>query len=208
MLIIRKIVGLRDKPFLLILNAIFEIIPFNPIKLMIYHSFVLNKEIKDKSCKTLKVRYIEKRDIESINISDEKKALFYKRFRSGEICLIAQVGSIIAGYEWFTTEGDHVEERYNFLLDIPDAALYAYDAYIMPEFREKGIWKCIIKKAIKLLKENNKSLIISNIDYGNDISEIAHQKLGFVKERPYVYVSVLGISHLFKLSKASYDEAK
>ena len=201
MSIIRKIIGLKDKPFLLVLNAIFERIPFKPIKLMVYHSFLLNKITNDTKCNNLTIRHLEKNDIESIDLSNEKKELFYKRFDSGEICFIAQFDNIIAGYEWFTVNGNHIEERYNLLLDIPDDALYAYDAYVMPEFRGKGVWRCIIKKSSEILEENDKSIIISNIDYGNDVSETAHKRLGFVKQCLYVYVNILGISHLYKSSK-------
>lgn len=94
-----------------------------------------------------------------------------KRIQSSELCLIAIINDIIVGYEWFTVSGNHIEERYNVALDIPDHVLYAYDAFVIPEYRKQGILTCILNYAHISMSDYDKSTIALNIDYGNKVSE-------------------------------------
>lgn len=190
---------IKKKPFLLILVAVFERIPFRPIKLVIIRSFLLTKS--QQYNQSIKITLAKESDIYNIKVPFYKKEFFLKRICSGEICLLASIDGCVAGYEWFTVSGVHIEERYNIPLEIPDNTLYAYDAYVYPKYRRQGVWKGLIQYSSKILSENNKTAIISYIDYGNVASENAHEKIGFMRGFTYIYIIIFGFKYKLKFKK-------
>lgn len=199
MSILNKIASIKNDPFLLILSAIFERIPFKPITLSAYHSFILANVLSKSECSHIEIRPALEADIKLISCFEDKEQVFLKRIRSGEFCIMAQINNVVVGYEWFTVTGVHIEERFNISLDIPEKALYAYDAFTNPDYRRKGVWKCIIQNSLAIMNRYQKSSIVSYIDYGNIVSESAHQKLGFVREALYISIKVFCFRHTFKL---------
>ena len=201
MSLIEKIINLKKKPLPLILMAISDRIPFRIAEVFFYHSYLLDPcEIK-ASCGGVEVIEAQKEDLDKIVVDNSKKTLFYKRFVSNETCLVALKEGKVAGYEWFTTTGHHIEERYGIELDIPDNALYAYDAYVYEDYRGQGIWKCIMVRAKETMSRYRKKGIAVYIDYGNNVSELAHKKQGFRKQYLYIYVKLLAWRHLFKIDR-------
>jgi len=170
-----------------------EKVPFKPVRLIMLNSFaLLNPPDANTS---ISIRKASTKDIKLFDIPDFKRDLFYKRMKSNELCLLAMIDNDIAGYEWFTFDGNHLEERFEIPLEIPDAFLYAYDAYVFPDYRRRGVLKCLIAYSFTLMNNYSKSGVFSFIDYGNDVSEAAHKKLGFTKEDMFIYIKVRGFKY-------------
>ena len=102
----------------------------------------------------------------------------------------------MVAYEWFSAKDHQIEERFGYTITIPKDAIYAYDAYTSEAFRGRGIWSEIIAEALVLMREEQRSRLISHVDYGNDVSMTAHMKVGFRPVQRYLYVSVFGLRFL------------
>lgn len=70
----KKLIAIKNEPLLLLLIAVFERIPFKPIKLMAYHSFMLAKDTTfNANCETLCTKMASEEDVKLISTSDHKK---------------------------------------------------------------------------------------------------------------------------------------
>jgi len=192
---INKVIKFFKKPPLLMLICVLDKLPLMPVRLIALNSYSLLNKPTANAFSTVRAATIE--DMKSIDLSEFKQNLFLDRFKSKEICLLAIVDNVVAGYEWFSINGSHTEERYTIPLDIPADSIYAYDAYVFPEFRRKGILKNLISHSFSLMSEYSKSEIFSYVDFGNSISDNAHIRLGFKKEGLTLYVKVRGINYIY-----------
>lgn len=201
--ILKKIQSLKGRTPLSIIIAILSRIPSKLFMIDVLYAFRLTKAPSTRFHKNTQIQtqLISQSDLSSINTSKYKQKLFLKRILSGELCIIARINGDIVGYEWFTTSRTHYEERYHLMLDIPNNALYGYDAFIFPGQRKRGALRCIIQHAFSILEVYNKSEIISYVGYENDVSLHVHKYLGFHKGEIFALVSILKFSYFLKLPK-------
>lgn len=149
--------------------------------------------INTKDCAEIKKGSFN--DIKELVCCQNKEDIFLKRFKSGDYCLLAVVDGKVVGYEWFCTGSKHIEERYGFKITIPENALYAYDAFISPDYRKKGIWSQLISASSDIMCSKGKDIIISLVEYGNEASMNAHTRFSFYPVQRVLYFNICGLKH-------------
>ena len=158
-------------------------IPFKPLDInylyfLEYAGIPRREAIFGRAC--CEVRRATLKDLRGITECQSTPEAFLKRFQSGDHCVVAVVDGRIVGYEWFCDKPTHSEERYAYEITIPRNAIYAYDAYILPEYRLSGIWlkfKTVYLR--ELMQSLHKRKVITMIDRGNRMSMSTHLRFGF-----------------------------
>ena len=131
------------------------------------------------------------RDLKAMADCEETAKLFAERLANREHCVVATADNRIVGYEWYCDAPFHAEERYSYKLQIPPDTLYAYDAFVQPEYRRLGVWTLFHVVYLRyLMLRLRKSRIIAMVDHDNKASIEAHSKFGY---RIYAKVFVLKI---------------
>ena len=116
--------------------------------------------------------------LECTNIS--KKSLYMQRLQNGEKCLVAtDKNGITAGYGWLTLRNTHIEDKTHCVFNFPEGAIYAYDFYIMPQYRLTGIWVGFINLILNSEYYIPDIGLYCSIDYGNHKSLRFHIRFGF-----------------------------
>lgn len=139
------------------------------------------------------VRSATTADLEGLAGCQNTPDAFLKRFDSNDHCVIALVDGRIVGYEWFCDKPAHLEERYAYKIEIPRSAIYAYDAYILPEYRLSGIWlKFKMVYLRELMQSLHKRKIITMVDGGNHLSMSTHLRFGFKLVRKVFILKLFG----------------
>ena len=134
-------------------------------------------------------------DLDGITRCQSTPHAFLKRFQSNDHCVVAVVDGHIVGYEWFCDKPFHLEERYSYKIEIPPDAIYAYDAFILPEHRLAGIWlKFKTAYLRELMQALRKRKILTMIDHGNHMSMNTHLRFGFRLVRMVLIVKLFGKS--------------
>lgn len=168
------------KPPFLMAQALMDKIPGRPIQI----AKLIILELPEAPAKNMRgfgrIRRAEPKDIPEMCLLENKEELFRKRFASGEHCFVAVDGEEIVGYEWFSTKPFHVEERFNYALEIPSNAIYAFDTLIKPEYRLRGIWMLFQKFTLETGLRMGRQKIRVFVDYGNNPSLKAHLRFGYV----------------------------
>jgi L-amino acid N-acyltransferase YncA len=108
-----------------------------------------------------------------------RAAALTKRFADGDHCAVVLSGGRVVGYGWFSVRPTHLEGRYLYRIPIPPDAIYAYDYYILPQYRIKGAWLLVQGYMAELMKTLGRSRVIALIDHGNEISMKSHLRFGF-----------------------------
>lgn len=193
--LLSRIVNLKKDPPFIIFQAIVDRATLRIIQIRRFSLLVHNgiREIKSPRGPG-EVRKGTPDDIDQMARFENKKSLFEKRFAANEHCLIASINGAIVGYEWFTDAAFHIEERYRYRITIPADTVYAYDAYIMPEYRMCGFWPKFKKGMSAVMKELGRSRIITLIDYENTVSINTHLRFGFMPLKNILVIRILGKS--------------
>lgn len=126
------------------------------------------------------VREATPEDLERVLQCQTPREALWKRVQLKDRCVVAIAGGRIVGFEWFCDKPFHLEERYAYKIAIPSDAIYAYDAFIVPEHRVSGVWlkfKTIYLRS--LMQSRGRQRIITTIDHGNQISMNTHLRFGF-----------------------------
>jgi len=196
----------REHP-IVFLAAVLYRIPFHPIHLSYFRRLELTN-VADGAPPTVPVRRAEARDLGLLIRCFDKARTFERRFESGETCLVVLVDGAIVSYEWFSTKGQHVEERYGFQFPIPGDALYSYDAYTLESHRGRGLWKEIIASAWATMAREGRRRILAHVEYGNPGSYTAHLRVGFRPIERYLFCSIFGIRFLARTWVAPPSETE
>lgn len=180
-------------------NKILTRITFRKVAVSLFYQF-LNDNIPrfNNQQKNLIIKNIDIADIDSLAAENEKKELFKKRLLRGDYCIAAIFNGDIIGYEWFCTGNKHIEERFGYEIIIPNDTMYAYDAYIKPDYRKHGIWRQIIAFSKKLMIKHNKKNIMSFVEYDNNISFNAHKRVGFKLIKKILFIRFFSLTFSIK----------
>ena len=139
------------------------------------------------------VREASIEDVSALAQCRNKPERFRERFLQKERCLVAQLeNGRIVGYEWFSEPPVHFEHKYRYKIFIPEDAFYLYDAYIIPEFRVKGVWLALKAGLIPIMEAEGKHQLITYISHYNHLSLRTHFRFGF---QVYERVSVVRIGN-------------
>ena len=124
---------------------------------------------------------------------------FLKRFDANDHCVVALVRGEVVGYEWFCYRPFCIEDRYSYKLDIPADTLYAYDAFVVPQYRRLAIWKQFHTRYLKdLMPRLDRCKVLAMVDSGNQLSMTAHLRLGYKLLRKVFIAKLFGRSFFLK----------
>jgi hypothetical protein len=129
-------------------------------------------------------------DAEQMSMLEDKKDVFINRFNNNENCIVATYEDKVIGYEWFSDKPTHMEERFFYVLDVPEGSIYSYDAFIKQEYRLSGVWLKFKQYLQEYMRVHQKKCILTLIDYDNLLSMNTHVRFGY---KPYKYVVALKI---------------
>ncbi len=192
------------KPMLLKIKTIVKAIPFSVVDFDVFYRLerIKHPDILEVVDQDIDIRFANINDVDALNKCVNKNKLYKKRFNNGDYCIIAIAikSKCIVGYEWFSTLEKHIEERYKYELSIPGDAIYAYDAFVRDNYRGKRIWSAILQKATRIMVKENRKKIITNVDYGNNLSIRVHIKRGFMVTSIAFYIQLFK----FKLIKEKH----
>ncbi len=180
------------------LRTLLQRIPFKPVDInclyFLEHVGLPRRETVFRQVRG-EVRGATLDDLHGITRCQNTPHAFLKRFQSNDHCVVAVVDGHIVGYEWFCDKPFHLEERYSYKIEIPPDAIYAYDAFILPEHRLAGIWlkfKTVYLR--ELMQGLRKRKIVTMIDHGNRMSMSTHLRFGFRLVRRVFVVKLFGKS--------------
>lgn len=151
------------------------------------------------------VRRATEGDLQGLAKCQNTPDVFLKRFETKDHCVVAVVDGRIVGYEWFCDKPAHLEERYTYRIAIPRYGIYAYDAYILPDYRLSGIW--LKFKAVylrDLMQSLHRRKIITMVDHGNHLSMNTHLRFGFRLVRKVFILKLFGKTFFWE-AKAHRD---
>src|SRR5579884_2428050 len=198
----RKIKRAFRQPFFLLLQGLLNKIPFQPLRMACFYILLLDQapELPLAEARVGEVRLAGPENIQELIQCENKPECFLRRFQAGDLCFMVQVDGKIAGYEWFSDAPIHLEERYRYQVDIPSDKLYAYDAYIIPEYRHRGLWLQVVEQSILFLDQIERKRELALIDHENQRSLQLHRRLGFYPDKKVFYFSLFGMT-FFKETK-------
>ena len=127
------------------------------------------------------VRAATRRDIDALaGCRNTTVPVLAERFRGLDHCGIAFVEGNVAGYEWYCDRPAYNEERYLYRVEIPRDSVYAYDAFVLQEYRRAGVWKKLQNVYLReLMLRLGRHKVIAMVDYGNHVSMDVHLQFGF-----------------------------
>ncbi len=129
------------------------------------------------------VRAARPEDAYEMGQFENKHEIFLRRFAAKEHGVVAIVDGKIVAYEWLSAKPFHVEERHLYTINIPSNAFYAYDAYILPEYRMSGLWLKLKLYSFDLMGNLGRDTVISFVNQENRLSMNTHLRFGFVPFR-------------------------
>lgn len=195
--------GLRRTSPLLLLQMVLRHLPFTPIdigKLCFLRLDRLPEVPPGMLRGAARVRVATPDDLPALVRLQDKAQTFRERFTRGDQCVVATVGALVIGYEWFAEGTAHLESTWGFLIAIPRDFIYAYDAYIDPAHRNTGIWLRFKAHLSELMKVSGKRGVLTFVDYGNWASLRTHLRFGFQPTETVVAFKLAGLK-LFRRVK-------
>jgi hypothetical protein len=177
-----RLAELRHTPGILLAQKIVRRVPFQPIDVGKLCFLRLDK-IPRVAPGLLRgpggVRLATIDELDALVALRDQRQVFLHRFAEGDRCVVAEVAGRIAGYEWFCDRDSHEETSWGYRIDIPPRFVYAYDAFIDPQYRNSGIWLRFKAYLGQLMMESGHIGVLTFVDYGNWHSLRTHLRFGF-----------------------------
>jgi L-amino acid N-acyltransferase YncA len=187
----------RDVAPLMVCQWVLGQLPFAPIRIAVLH-FLLFDGLPVVSAAQLRgpghVRAATAPDLDGMPACVDKRAVFKARFAAGDECVVAEIDGRIVGYEWFCHQSSHVEATHGYRIDVPPGCVYAYDAYLDPQYRNSGFWLRFKAHLAARMTSRDAREVLTFVEEGNNVSRNAHLRFGFTPVK-----SVLAL-HLFGLT--------
>ena len=196
-----KIKALSKQPGFVILQTALNNIPFRPIRIG-WFSWLCYEGVPDLDDSILRgpgeIRKGTPDDIEGLVECRDVRDEFVTRFEAGDSCVVGVVNGRIVGYEWFSMNSDEIRRPWGYEIKMPPDSIFAYDAFILPEYRVIGLWLKFKLFLAGLMRESGKSKIVTAIDYGNWLSFRTHLRFGFRQIKSVLAVHALGRRWFFE----------
>lgn len=181
-----------QKPPLQKLSAVFDLLPGHPFEVGLYYSLQaagIPANLPDKF--TVDIREGQRSDLSAFERCMEKRERFLSRLDLGDRCLLAFDKDEVVGFLWFSVRGSYSEELTRYTFPIADNAVYSYDEYVSPEYRQQGILSQLFAVLYAWMEQHQKDTIVILIAHDNEISWKAHIKKGFVPFKKIAYFRIL-----------------
>ena len=188
---------LRRTPLFVLLQTLLRLIPFRPIeigRLCFLRFDGIPRVPKGMLRGPAQVRLATEADLPGLTRLQDRKSAFVSRFARGDFCVVAMIGSLIVGYEWFSEAAEHLEAVWGLAIAIPRNFVYAYDGYIDAAYRNSGIWLRFKGFLGGWMSARGKSGVLTFVDDGNWASLNTHRRFGFVPSSTVLAVKVFGRS--------------
>jgi GNAT superfamily N-acetyltransferase len=201
---LKRFGDLRHTPSLLLAQKVLRRVPFKPIdvgKLCFLRLDTIPRIAPGLLRGPGVVRTATLDDLEALVALRDQPATFRARFAEGDRCVVAEVGGRVAGYEWFCNRDVHEETAWGYRIAIPPGFVYAYDAFIDPQYRNSGIWLRFKAYLANLMIESQCAGVLTFVDYGNWSSLRTHLRFGFSPEKEVLALKVMG--KLFTVQRPS-----
>jgi GNAT superfamily N-acetyltransferase len=192
----------RDVAPLIVCQWVLRQLPFAPIRIAVLH-FLLFEGLPVVSAAHLRgpgyVRAATAQDLDAMPACGDKRAVFKARFAAGDDCVVADIDGRIVGYEWFCHQPSHVEATHGYRIHVPRGSVYAYDAYLDPQYRNSGFWLRFKAHLAALMTARDARDVLTFVEEGNTASRNAHVRFGFKPVKSVLALRVFGVT-LFKES--------
>ena len=188
---------LRRTPLFVLLQMLLRLIPFRPVeigKLCFLRLDGIPRVPPSMLRGPADVRLATADDVEELTSLQNRRATFLSRFAHGDFCVVAMIGGLIVGYEWFSEAAEHLEAVWGLTIAIPRNFVYAYDGYIHPSYRNSGIWLRFKGFLGHWMSASGKRGVLTFVDYGNWASLNTHRRFGFVPTSTVFVLKVFGKS--------------
>jgi L-amino acid N-acyltransferase YncA len=199
---VRKLIRL---PPLAIFHKVARVVPFRPVDAgrLYFLAFDDVPRVRRAMLRGVAtVREATLADIEGLTALEDKREVFEHRFADGDHCIAAVANHRIVGYESFSERSPHRETEWGYEIAIPPGAVYAYDAYIDPAYRNGGTWLRFKAHLGEWMAAHDKHQIITFVEEGNAASWNAHIRFGFRPAGVVLAVRILGM-HAFRVRPAN-----
>jgi GNAT superfamily N-acetyltransferase len=186
---------LRRTPLLVMLQMLLRLIPFRPVeigKLCFLRFDGIPRVPKGMLRGPAQVRLATEADVPGLTRLQDRRSAFLSRFAHGDLCVVAMIGSLIVGYEWFSEAAEHVEAVWGLTIAVPRNFVYAYDGYVDAAYRNSGIWLRFKGFLGEWMSARGKSGVLTFVDYGNFASLNTHRRFGFVPSSTVFAVKAFG----------------
>jgi GNAT superfamily N-acetyltransferase len=180
------------KPPLQMLKAICDLLPGHPFDVQVYYALQtvgIPTNLPDRFSVT--IREGNRDDLPAFLRCMDKGERFLSRLGAGDRCLLAFNGNQVVGFLWFSVRETYTEEMTCYSFPVPANAVYSYDEYVSPEYRQQGILSQLFAVLHDWMRRCGRDTIIIMIAHDNDISWKAHLKRGFVAFRKILFVRIL-----------------
>lgn len=197
---------LRHVPLFLVLQRLLRLIPFRPVDIgkLCFLRFDGIPRVRNGMLRgSARVRLATPEDVDGLTRLQDRRGVFLSRFAQGDLCIVALIGSMIVGYEWFSEAAEHIEAVWGLTIAIPRNFVYAYDGYVDPAHRNTGIWLRFKGWVGDWMCAHGKSGVLTFVDYGNWPSLNTHRRFGFVPAGEVIAVRVFGRTFFRRRDRSS-----
>jgi GNAT superfamily N-acetyltransferase len=120
--------------------------------------------------------------------------LFEQRFSVlQDRCVAAMDGSGVVGFEWLSVRDERREPLMPLRFEIPASHAYAYDAFVLPAFRGRGLWAGLVRELAGAAGELGRPYVFSHVSRYNELSQAAHRGVGFTRVSSFRTVGLGGV---------------
>ena len=191
----KRFAELRHTPPLLLVQKILRRVPFKPVdvgKLCFLRLDRIPRVPAGLLRGPGRVRRGTIDDLDALVALRDQRAVFLDRFAEGDSCLVAEVDRRVVGFEWFCERHVHEETAWGYRIVVPPGFVYAYDAFIDPQFRNSGIWLRFKAHLGERMMAAGKIGVLTFIDFGNWPSLRTHLRFGFTPDREVFVLKIVG----------------
>ena len=174
---------LRRTPVFLLMQMLLRMIPFRPVDIgrLCFLRFDGRPTVPPGMLRgSAHVRLVTPDDVDVLTRLQNRRGAFLSRFAHGDLCMVAMIGSLIVGFEWFSEAAEHIEAVWGLTISIPRNFVYAYDGYVDAAYRNTGVWLRFKGFLGEWMSGHGKSGVVTFVDYGNWPSLNTHRRFGFV----------------------------
>jgi GNAT superfamily N-acetyltransferase len=184
---------LRRTPVFLLIQMLLRMIPFRPVDIgrLCFLRFEGRPTVPPRMLRgAAHVRLATPDDVDALTRLQDRRGAFLSRFAHGDLCMVAMIGSMIIGFEWFSEAAEHIEAVWGLTISIPRNFVYAYDGYVDAAYRNTGVWLRFKGFLGEWMSGHGKSGVVTFVDYGNWPSLNTHRRFGFVTSSTVLAVRV------------------
>lgn len=182
--------------YLEMLSLIANYVPGRMLLFKRYYLLRVRRRTSVNEKKGLGIRLGTAADIERLVMLVAKREDHLEAFRKDHFCVVAEAAGKIIGYEYCHAGPSHYEEALGYRFDLGPRSFLCYDAYVHPDYRNKGVWRAIQTGIINLLGDSCGFYALVN--FTNHISLKAHLRYGFEIVRQFTEIDLLGLRLIFE----------